>query len=672
MLIEKISIKHFRCLRGCEITIPNYAALVGPNGVGKSTVLEAIRFVLEPKFRLEQKTLNPDCKESPLEVSVTFRDLTKMESDAFASILAPDGTLSITRRVTISEDGESDSDEFIITRLKHAAFQDIRELLKAGQNVPAKDSYNSFAKGSPAYSLPQGVTRYGDVEGHLAEWERKNPKDCIPADDPINARALAALGWPPITPIFIPAVRDAAQDIEGSSPLQRLLNLMVVQPASVKPEMLEIQEKILEQFHKVFPEGSKDLDDVAEIVNSDLSAFAPGSSVQLTWDQDFIPEIRPPQVLVEVTEDDFSSSISDKGHGVQRAVILAMVSVADRVRKLQMRGADDEGGADNAPASIEKDVLLMIEEPELYQHPIRARHFADALRRRTEGTAGMRTQVVFTTHSPDFISLSDFEGIRLLRRRKAKGMKVPLREIGSTTLDEVADELQKAQGAPTLLHSGDRLRARLHGVLDTSLREGFFADSVVLVEGDVDQGAIVGAFKSRSFDYEAYGVAVLPVNGKTNLDKALVIFRQLGIPTYVIFDGDKKPEEASSKSKKLAQKQAEEANNIKHNRALLALLKQPAVDHPQTQVHDTFAVFHNDFDTTLAEEFGPALADELRKGADLFGYDHIKQAQKVPHVNEYALRELSKKGLKSKTLDDIMTRIESTSRRARQAVQDSG
>jgi putative ATP-dependent endonuclease of the OLD family len=668
MLISRIYIKHFRCLRECELALPNYTALVGPNGVGKSTVLEAIRFVLDPKFPVNERACNPDCEHLPLEVTVTFRDLSDPDKDKFANYLSADGALTITRRYSFREEGFES--EYVALTLKHQLFDDIRLKLRAGENVPAKDAYNDFAGTHPNYGLPR-VTKYVDIEGNLVAWERANTTKCIIGETTIGTRTLTGLGWPPLRLIFISAVKDASEDVEGAhSPLQEILGLMVIEPASAKPEMDEIRARVASEYRRIFPLNSPELKSVASTVNSDLGAFAPGSEVRLTWDQDFEPSLDPPPVNVEVIEDDYASDISQKGQGVQRAVIVSMVSVADSVRESLL--AKGEATA-NRP---ERDVVLMIEEPELYQHPIRARHFADALRRRTEKASSLRTQVIFTTHSPNFLSLNDFEGIRLLRRHRVPKMKVPMRKVGFTTLDEVAAELQKAQQTPSLLYTGENLRSRLHGILDTSLREGFFADSIVLVEGDNDQGTIVGAFKQRSFDYEAYGVAVLPVNGKGNLDKALVIFRQLGIPTYVLFDGDaggdnsKKPKKSGSKSRSKKQQKVQKAaaNSVKQNRALLSLLGLPAEDYPQTQVNNGCAIFEENFDKTLEEEFGTEFSTELGKSASNFGYEDIEKGRKVPDVMRRALEALGKKGLQSQTLSALMDRLEASARKARQAL----
>ena len=66
--------------------------------------------------------------------------------------------------------------------------------------------------------------------------------------------------------------------------------------------------------------------------------------------------------------------------------------------------------------------MLTIEEPELYQHPSRQRHFAEVLIKAAtsmEPMFGGSTQVIYTTHSPLFVGLDRFNYIRVLGKSDA-------------------------------------------------------------------------------------------------------------------------------------------------------------------------------------------------------------------------------------------------------------
>lgn len=657
MILKSIDIDHFRCLRDCHITLERYCPLVGANGAGKSTILEAIRFVLDPRFRVGAEQLNPDCADTPLRVRVTLADFSKDELSRYSDYISSSNELKLTREVDF--DGEAQSSQYFVSVGCHSAFQPIRDLLRNAENVSAKNEYNAFVATNPAYELDQ-VSKYGEVEAHLRAWEQSHPDLCKTVNLPIVTKDLASRGWPMVNVIYVPAVKDASEDVGTRSPLQRLLDSIISEPANVSEGMEKLRLHVSKSYQKLYPENAAELAKIAATISDDLSAFAPGSSIELAWTQDYVPVLDPPPIEVKVVEDAYASDIAEKGHGVQRAVIMAVISVVDKLQAMheQMSGV--------APGSIQsRDLLLLIEEPELYQHPIRARHFAEALRKRSASHQAKRTQVIFSTHSPNFISLADVPGIRLIRRTDQGAGRLPLRSIGHTTLDAVARELYEAQDGPAFIFGGEDLRARLHGILDSSVREGFFADSIVLVEGDNDYSILVGCFQERGFDYEALGLAILVANGKNNLDKALVIFRQLGIPVYVMFDGDAdKQSQAAKKGCKV-----KDSPEAKANRALLKLLGQPVVDFPDTTVGPNYTYFHESFDKTAISELGHQFQSEFEKSCDEFGYEDIVKARKVPEVFTRTLRALSEQGIKSGTLEHVVLSIETFARGVRDALR---
>ena len=656
LILKSIEIKHFRCLQDCLVTFGRYCPLVGPNGAGKSTILEAIRFVLDPRHRAVPEQSNPDCA-GPLRVEVTLAEPSSAELSQYGALMMADRTLTISREVAFDE-GEV-SGQYFVSIGCHEAFQPIRDLLHNAENVPAKTHYNTFATSNPAYGLEM-VSKYSEIEPSLRQWELSHPKDCMTVSQPILQKDLAAVGWPPVNVIYVPAVKDASEDIGARSPLQRLLDVIVSEPANANADMAKLREYVRKAYQKIYPEEAAELTNIATVISQDLAAFAPGSSIELGWTQGYEPPLDPPPIAVKVVEDAYASDIGEKGHGVQRAVIMAVISVLDKLQEMLEALSGTPPGT-----SPTRDLLLLIEEPELYQHPIRARHFAEALRNRASSTNAKKTQVIFSTHSPNFISLSDFPGIRLLKRLQEEQGKLPRRSIGHTTLDAVAKELYDAQDGPTFVFSGEDLSARLHGMLDSSVREGFFADSIVLVEGDNDYGTVVGSLRERGFDYEALGLAILVVNGKNNLDKALVIFRQLGIPTYVLFDGDANKVDRTRERKGQASGSAE----ARANHALLKLLRQPVVDFPGTTIASHCAYFSDSFDKTLIAELGKDFSEQFVKSCQEFGYEDASKARKVPEVLAHTLRALSARDVRSETLEKVTDAIETFAQGANAALR---
>jgi hypothetical protein len=179
------------------------------------------------------------------------------------------------------------------------------------------------------------------------------------------------------------------------------------------------------------------------------------------------------------------------------------------------------------------NLVLAIEEPELYQHPNRQRHLAKILLQLSGGkTPGVAesTQIIYATHSPLFVGLDRINQARLRRKNTAVAGKPKATRIISTSLTQVADVLWKANGEVGERFTEATLLPRLQTTMTPWMSEGFFADVVVLVEGEDDRAAILGVAKAMGHELESSGLSVIPCGGKTNLDRPSVTFQQWGIP----------------------------------------------------------------------------------------------------------------------------------------------
>ncbi len=90
------------------------------------------------------------------------------------------------------------------------------------------------------------------------------------------------------------------------------------------------------------------------------------------------------------------------------------------------------------------------------------------------------------------------------------------------------------------------------------------------------------------------GIAVVQVGSKTNLAIPWAILEELGIPSFVVFDGDHGTEARSKNNGKHEQEILLDVRNAtRWNRNLLSLLGAPKEDWPATGVYPKYAVFHD-------------------------------------------------------------------------------
>jgi predicted ATP-dependent endonuclease of OLD family len=251
-----------------------------------------------------------------------------------------------------------------------------------------------------------------------------------------------------------------------------------------------------------------------------------------------------------------------------------------------------------------RTLCLAIEEPELFQHPPQARTFAKVLRELVATSPQGRTQVTYATHNPVFIDPKGYHQIRRLCR--AAGEEHPLTEVWQATEEDLCRALDG-------LVDKKVIRSRAEGTLGGALAEGFFAHAVVLVEGRGDEGVITGCADRSGINLGAEGISVIEVNGKDNLMISDALFSALGVPCYVVFDGDAGMEERKRESvrhlipQQRQEKEQEFERQARRNRTKNANLLQylGAAPNPQPADDSTgrYTVFEDTLETYLDQHW---------------------------------------------------------------------
>ena len=240
------------------------------------------------------------------------------------------------------------------------------------------------------------------------------------------------------------------------------------------PEFLELEELV----------ASHALENLGMDPKADRDRF--GLSFGLQDSMEFFKAIR---ILVD--EGDLQLDALQLGEGAQNAIVLAVFQAYERLRK--------------------KGAVFLIEEPEMHLHPHRARFFYQTLRR-----ISRENQVIYTTHSPYFIAIPEFEEVRIVRRNRDN----------RTTI--VQSDLPPSDG----------LREKLRKEFDPERNELFFAKHVILVEGDTEKLALPEYAARLGLDLDRAGMSIVEVGGKRGLLPFARIVLSLNIPLTVLFDTD--------------------------------------------------------------------------------------------------------------------------------------
>lgn len=620
----------------------NLTALVGANGSGKSSFLRALELFYNPSPRIEIEDFYNANTSEEIIISVTFTQLSNEAKTLFAKYIQND-ELTV-ERVFQLKDGKMIS-SYHGSTLQNEDFNSIREALNIkDRGKSAKEAYEALRTKTEYKSLPSYTNlNISTLISALQEWEEKNPDLCTRQRDDgqffgFKSVAHGYLGR--FTRLlFIPAIRDASGDaFEGKgSVLTDLMDLVVRSVIANKEALKQLKEKTQREYEDIMnPENLIELSSLAEQLTKTLKTFVSDSVINLKWLP--LEEINfpMPKADVKLIEDGYSTTVTRTGHGLQRAFILTMLQ---HLSLAQIVSNDEDSGISSLP-----NFVLVIEEPELYQHPSRQRHFAQILLQLSNGKipgVAEKTQVIYGTHSPLFVDIDRIEQVRLLRKGENGIGNPKITKVISTTLDSIAKIIWIADGQTGPQYTGQSLLPRLQAIMTPWMNEGFFADVVVLVEGEDDRAAILGYAKAKGYNFESNGIAVIPCGGKNNLDRPITIFRELGIPVYAIWDGDYENKDAKPED----------------NHRLLRLMNDNVVDWPNV-VKDDYSCFKVDLECTICEEIGKEVFEELLFACQCtYCINKRKHAIKNPQIISDIIKEASNRGCTSKTLDKIIEKI---------------
>lgn len=595
MRIASVRIENFRSFADATIYLNNYTCLVGPNGVGKSTVLTALNvFFRETEDlptdlnQLDQEDFH--CKETgePIRITLSFCDLSEEAKEDFADYVRQDQLVVSAVATFDAATGKAEVKQYG-QRLAMRAFAPFFEATDAGKKVvDLKEIYTALCQ---TYAdLPASSTKDAMVQA-LREYEATRPSECelIPSEDQFygfskGANRLAKhIQW-----VFVPAVKDAtSEQVEArNSALGKLLARTVRSKTNFNERVKTLRADMQHQYQALLDENQNALDDISTALQARLSEWAhPDARLRLQWKQDPDKSVRveEPWAHILAGEGDFDGELARFGHGLQRSYLLALLQ--------ELAGTD----AEDAPT-----LIFACEEPELYQHPPQARHLACVLHRLSRGNS----QVIVCTHNPLFVSGEGFEDVRMVRKERGN----PRSTVSHMTFAEIAAGVADATGEPSTKPAGTL--AKVHQALQPHLNEMFFTGRLVLVEGLEDVAYILTYLNllDRSDDYRRLGCHVVWANGKSELLQPLVIAKHMRIPTYLVFDSDAdKPDKNGSKAK-----------HERDNKALLTLLGDPGGDPmpAATAWGAGFTMWHSDIGAIVEAEIGAADWATYRTEAD--------------------------------------------------------
>ncbi len=575
---------------------------------------------------------------SPIEIAVTFANLSPEAEEDFKDYVRQ-GKLIVSSQAPFDSKSNRAEVKQYGQRLGMAAFKPFFKAYGDGKLVAdLTAAFEAIEKNVPELAAKKSKKTKPAMYQALRDFEAERPDLCevIPSEDQFYGVSKGAnrlekyVQW-----IFIPAVKDATEEQSETKTgaLGKLLARTVRAKVNFSATVDDLIAKARQRYQQMLDDNEKALADVSDALQKRLAEWAhPDATLRVAWQQDSSKAVRVDLPLAGIIagESGFEGNLARFGHGFQRSYLLALLQ--------ELASGDDK----TAPT-----LILGCEEPELYQHPPQARHLAGVFERLSEDNA----QIIVTTHSPYFVSGKNFEGVRVVRRSFDDNYAYILRY----SYAETAKRFAEVVGEP--LKEDSAMLSKVHQALQPALNEMFFTQRLVLVEG-LEDVAYIHSWLVLTERWEAYrrsGCHVVPVNGKSEMIRPIIIAQGLGVPVFAVVDadGDKinKPE-----------------NRTRHHRDNLALIRLFKGDEnnlfPIAPVWlDNFVLWPSDLADTLKREFIVALGVQ---GAEQFEHMHNRACEECGHAGDLAknavyignlVTSLKEAGVTSKSLDQLCERI---------------
>jgi len=526
MKLSCIRVQNYRSIVDTgDVRVEPLQALVGENNAGKSNLLRAIEALLTAGAGNVQETTFFS-GDKPIVITATFSDLSKNEQTALRRYLRGD-TLIIEKQFTLVMDVKSGKNK--VATEYHGYIAEPKDWWLSTEKAIAQEGPRpDWKKIAEEHDLlayvqqPDGkVTKKSYEEGLQRALE--SLKD-IEYDLPVLS-PTEALGFQQVLvkymPRFylLPAITDYTSEIDRRSSTTIFRRLMA-----------DLAERIIKTDAR-YGELESSLKKIRYLFNSPSSGEVVVGDMRRLDSLDVIegnlkkhisrlmPSVQAIRVEVnlEDTNDFFSRGVAlkvddgiltdvlEKGHGLQRSVVFGLL----------------QNLIESQRSSSSRPIILAIEEPELYIHPQMQRLVFRVLR-----DFAQTDQVIYTTHSPSFVDLTRYNCVGVVKKSTtANGTKV------SQCPEDVF-------GSPD-----DKKTFKLLNSFGLEHNQMFFAQKIILVEGDQDVMAIIATAKKLGYFQECpeeIGYTIVNTSSKGEIPKFQRMLNAFSLPYVVLHEMDGK------------------------------------------------------------------------------------------------------------------------------------
>jgi predicted ATP-dependent endonuclease of OLD family len=564
MLLKSAKINNYRNFDVVTIPFEVFSVLVGPNNIGKSSILQALEYVFTPVNPRNITITKSDFFDpsKKIMVEVVLGDLDEKDKAAFyhddGLINAVDNTITIRFESSWSSVDQDVENECYFVRGDLPVDQQ-RMADFSTRYKPFLPYYIISSERSALHEV--GISKNRDLGRVLRVYSSdylkplptllaelkaifeildKGNSDWVgfPADIYENSKKVAAEVFAVIPPNFvitivgkeISIIDNTLEEVEKKwSSVENNLNDFTTKHREVLflDHFLQLIEKM-----PILIKRAKTQLSLYEL-RSGMLAERKFEEMNLGFKQifdDMLPgqkvgvnlfSIQDDELISQISVDIDDQSILTTGSGYQSMFVIGL-------KLVRMLAQLRTSGATNI-----RNFIVAIEEPENHLHPHMQRHLIDFVRKLQYlwKKEGYQLQVILTTHSPSVVSR--FAPWELILLQKEKGSvfayKWQMNQVELMAKELEPDEKKKSKKATQLQLFTEFFMEHFADV--------FFSACVIIVEGETEQGAIpIWAKKlSPPLDFNNLGVCLINPRGD-NIVYAMKVLDTFNISHAVLYD----------------------------------------------------------------------------------------------------------------------------------------
>jgi len=480
MKISKVLVKNFRCFKKTDIDFQKCHALIGENGTGKTTILEAINLATSTGYAYvtEQDFNNAD--EGDIEITVFFDKpfLCKLPDGYYTRDILCKSVIFEAHRRRQSAAGKALSGQFVTTKYVVPLIYDSLSDLNIDSSKLQGEIPNSVKETDRGFEAPrktgskfkftkQRLSLQNDLVNYpnIFYFDRDRENEAKAGFNTLLSKIIKDLNW-------------------------RYRN---------KWNKEDIEKKWNDFYSEVIqtvidPKNDRIMKPLSKRVKS--LAGVDFSNLELS-----LIDIEQPFSKSFFALRDNTNQIDQKNLGSGIAIMLSffLLEIVSNLAK--------------------GDVIFLIDEPELHLHPqLQAKFFEEFL--------SSKSQTIYTTQSDCMLSIADWESISRFCRDFA-------------VFPRDADLSQVLEDKKISEHLNEIKEFHQHKAIffreDNQL---FFARKCLIVEGPAEKYAL--PVLSAKLDKQLGNLTIISANGKSKIPYYQLLCKAFSVPYFTLLDLDGK------------------------------------------------------------------------------------------------------------------------------------